>query len=125
MRAAINALAAMRRSDQQGRSWAVLGEMAELGAQSDAAHRDVGAAVAKSGVDKLVVVGAAARGIADGAVAEGFSTSDVVCVGDVDAAIDVLASARDGDVVLVKASRAAALERVAQRLLDQAAEARA
>ncbi len=126
MRAAINALVGMRRTvPQRGRCWAVLGEMAELGAHSDAAHREVGAVLAKSGVDKLVVVGAVARGIADGAVAHGFSASDVVSVGDVDAAVDALKDARDGDVVLVKASRAAALERVAQRLLEGTTEARA
>ncbi|HET9187459.1 MAG TPA: UDP-N-acetylmuramoyl-tripeptide--D-alanyl-D-alanine ligase [Acidothermaceae bacterium] len=122
MRAAISALVSMRRG---GRCWAVLGEMAELGVQSDAAHREIGAVVASSGVDKLVVIGAVARGIADGAVAHGFPTSDVVCVGDVGAALDALGSASGGDVVLVKASRAAALERVAQALLEQSAEARA
>ncbi len=122
VRAAIGALVAMRRG---GRCWAVLGEMAELGAQSSAAHREVGATVATSGVDKLVVVGKPARGIADGATAAGFSTSDLACVADVDEALNVLASARAGDVVLVKASRAAALERVAHRLLDRTAEARA
>ena len=92
---------------------------------SDAAHREVGAVVAAAGVDKLVVVGSHARGIADGAVAQGFSPSDVVCVSDVGAAAEALTGARDGDIVLVKASRSAALERVAQQLLDQATEARA
>jgi UDP-N-acetylmuramoyl-tripeptide--D-alanyl-D-alanine ligase len=123
MRAAIGALVAMRhRAAQGGRCWAVLGEMAELGEQSQAAHREVGAAVAQAGVDKLVAVGAAARGIAEGAAAQGFSSSDIFCVADVDAAIEVLTNARAGDVVLVKASRAAALERVAQLLLGDTAE---
>ena len=122
MRAAISALVAMRRS---GRCWAVLGEMAELGEQSRAAHRETGAAVAQAGVDKLVAVGAAARGIAEGAAAQGFSSSDISCVADVDAALEVLTSARAGDVVLVKASRAAALERVAQLLLGDTAGASA
>jgi UDP-N-acetylmuramoyl-tripeptide--D-alanyl-D-alanine ligase len=128
MRAAINALVAIRHTapaGRGGRCWAVLGEMAELGEQSENAHRDVGAVVAEAGVDKLVAVGVAAREIAEGAAAEGFSSSDISCVADVDAAVDVLADARDGDVVLVKASRAAALERVAQRLLGDTAEARA
>jgi UDP-N-acetylmuramoyl-tripeptide--D-alanyl-D-alanine ligase len=70
-------------------------------------------------------VGSAARGIADGAAEHGLASSDVFCVADVDGALEVLAAARPGDVVLVKASRAAALERLAQGLLDQSAEARA
>jgi UDP-N-acetylmuramoyl-tripeptide--D-alanyl-D-alanine ligase len=123
MRAAISALAAMRRNAQDGRCWAVLGEMAELGEESNDAHREVGAAVAKAGVDKLVAVGSAARGIAEGAAAQGFSSSDIFCVSDVEAAVEVLANARAGDVVLVKASRAAALERVARRLLGDREEA--
>jgi UDP-N-acetylmuramoyl-tripeptide--D-alanyl-D-alanine ligase len=123
MRAAISALAAMRRNAQDGRCWAVLGQMAELGEESNDAHREVGAAVAKAGVDKLVAVGSAARGIAEGAAAQGFSSSDIFCVSDVEAAVEVLANARAGDVVLVKASRAAALERVARRLLGDREEA--
>jgi UDP-N-acetylmuramoyl-tripeptide--D-alanyl-D-alanine ligase len=115
----------MRDNDHGGRCWAVLGEMAELGDESKHAHREVGAAVARASVDKLVAVGAAAHEIADGAAAAGLSSSDIFCVADVDAAVDVLANARDGDVVLVKASRAAALECVAQRLLGETAEARA
>jgi UDP-N-acetylmuramoyl-tripeptide--D-alanyl-D-alanine ligase len=125
MRAAVDALVAMRPPGGQGRCWAVLGEMAELGAHSAASHREVGAAVAKAGVDKLVAVGSAARGIADGAAEHGLASSDVFCVADVDGALEVLAAARPGDVVLVKASRAAALERLAQGLLEQTAEARA
>jgi UDP-N-acetylmuramoyl-tripeptide--D-alanyl-D-alanine ligase len=122
MRAAISALAAMRRNAQDGRCWAVLGQMAELGEESNDAPREVGAAVAKAGVDKLVAVGSAARGIAEGAAAQGFSSSDIFCVSDVEAAVEVLANARAGDVVLVKASRAAALERVARRQLGDPEE---
>jgi UDP-N-acetylmuramoyl-tripeptide--D-alanyl-D-alanine ligase len=115
MRAALAALAAM---GDGRRTWAVLGEMAELGEQTHDAHAGVGAVAAQAGVERLVVVGTAAAGIAEGAAAQGFSSSALYCVDDVDAAAAVLErDLQPGDVVLVKASRAADLQRVAERLL--------
>jgi UDP-N-acetylmuramoyl-tripeptide--D-alanyl-D-alanine ligase len=122
MGAALQALASMGRgtSDRppKRRTWAVLGEMAELGVHSAAAHQQVGAAAAAAGIDRLVAVGPVAAGIADGAVAQGFSSSGIDCVGDVDEAVALLdRELAAADVVLVKASRAADLQRIAQRLL--------
>jgi len=122
MGAALQALASMGRgtSDRgpKRRTWAVLGEMAELGVHSAAAHQQVGAAAVAAGIDRLVAVGPVAAGIADGAVAQGFSSSGIDCVGDVDEAVALLdRELAATDVVLVKASRAADLQRIAQRLL--------
>jgi UDP-N-acetylmuramoyl-tripeptide--D-alanyl-D-alanine ligase len=123
VRAALAALAAM---GQGRRTWAVLGEMAELGEEAHDAHAGVGAAAAQAGIDRLVVVGTAAAGIAEGAAAIGFSSSALHCVDDVDKAAQLLeAELQGGDVVLVKASRAADLQRVAERLLAAEARARA
>lgn len=103
MRAALGALAAIAVS---GRRWAVLGPMYELGEDGEAAHASVGA-YARS-IARTVAVGAPAYA-AD------------VDVADVAAAVAVLsAELRPGDVVLVKASRGAALERVARALLEDA-----
>lgn len=103
----------------EGRRWAVLGEMAELGPDSDAAHDRVGRLVIRLGVDGLVVVGAAAKPIRDAADQEGFyGQGDLFGVPDVDRAVAVLAEhVAPGDVVLVKASRAAGLERVVDGLV--------
>jgi UDP-N-acetylmuramoyl-tripeptide--D-alanyl-D-alanine ligase len=109
MRAALRAL-----MDLSGgrRTWAVLGEMRELGPAADDEHAAVGQVAVELGVDRLVLVGHQARAMA----APG---SDAVMVGDVEAAVDVLVSqVGAGDVVLVKASRAAGLERVAAALLE-------
>ncbi len=95
-----------------GRGIAVLGEMLELGEESEADHREIGRLAAALGVARVVAVGAGAAAIADGAGPIGES------VADVDAAIGaVSASLRPGDVVLVKASRGIRLERVADALL--------
>ncbi len=85
---------------------AVLGYLAELGDQEQAGHVQVGRVAAELGVDRLVVVGAAAAPIHDGAVAVPNWGGESVVVSDQDAAVDWLrASLRPGDVVLVKGSR--------------------
>ncbi len=100
-------------SSLPGRHVAVLGEMRELGEAHDRAHRELGSAAAGL-VDELVIVGAEAGGIAAGAAALG---DRVVVVPDRDAAVSVLRERlRQGDAVLVKASRGAALESVVETL---------
>jgi UDP-N-acetylmuramoyl-tripeptide--D-alanyl-D-alanine ligase len=99
-----------------GRRAAVLGEMLELGEASADGHRVVGEAAARA-ADWLVVVGQAAAGIAHGAVAAGMDPARVSIVPDVDAALEFLPPRlRDGDVVLVKASRGIGLERLVEGL---------
>jgi UDP-N-acetylmuramoyl-tripeptide--D-alanyl-D-alanine ligase len=101
-----------------GRHVAVLGEMLELGDASRDEHVRVGRHAA-SVVDALIVVGEGASGIADGAGEAGLAGAAASLVADRDAASALLASAlRPGDVVLVKASRSAGLERVAAALLE-------
>ncbi|MDX3215730.1 UDP-N-acetylmuramoyl-tripeptide--D-alanyl-D-alanine ligase [Streptomyces sp. ME02-6991-2B] len=122
MRAALRALAAMGRAAQArgGRTWAVLGEMAELGGEALAEHDAVGRLAVRLNVSKLVAVGGqAAAWVQMGAYNEGSWGEESVHVSDAEAAIDLLRSElRPGDVVLVKASRAVGLERVALALLD-------
>jgi UDP-N-acetylmuramoyl-tripeptide--D-alanyl-D-alanine ligase len=93
-----------------GRRIAVLGEMLELGKGAASGHREVGTAAAAT-CDLLVVVGPGASGIAVGAKAAGLDASRVLEAPDREAALDVLrARLRDGDVVLVKASRGVELD---------------
>lgn len=107
--AALAALAGLGAS----RRVAVLGEMAELGADAHARHLEVGRAAAELDVDLVVAVGDGAVGVADGAGDAGRA------VPDVDVALDTLRVwLRPGDAVLVKASRSARLERVTTRLLE-------
>ena len=99
-----------------GRPVAVLGEMLELGPLHDAAHREVGA-VAAGVVAELVVVGPGAAGIAEGAEAAGLAPARIHRVPDRETAIAILPTIlREGDVVLVKGSRGAALDAVADAL---------
>jgi UDP-N-acetylmuramoyl-tripeptide--D-alanyl-D-alanine ligase len=95
---------------------AVLGEMLELGDASDDGHHLVGEAAART-VDWLVVVGSGAVAIAEGAMSAGMDADRIFRVRDAEAALDLLpARLRDGDVVLVKASRGIGLDRVVDGL---------
>ncbi len=112
----IAALDTVARMQIPGRRWAVLGFMAELGDQTGAGHLLVGAELARCGFDGVVVVEARAAGIADGAREAGFD-GEIVTVVDVGEAGDAISlRARQGDVVLVKASRSVGMERVAMAL---------
>jgi UDP-N-acetylmuramoyl-tripeptide--D-alanyl-D-alanine ligase len=117
MRAALKTLAVMSRGKAR-RTWAVLGHMAELGDGSREAHMDLGRFLVRLDVSRLVVVGPDAGGIHAGAVLEGSWGEESVHVDDVEAAVAVLREQlAPGDVVLVKGSRSAGLERVADALL--------
>jgi UDP-N-acetylmuramoyl-tripeptide--D-alanyl-D-alanine ligase len=107
MRAALEALTAVGAGR---RTWAVLGRMGELGDEAAAAHAGVAAAARRLGVDELVAVDSPDYG-------------DARAVAGIDEAADLLrAELRTGDVVLVKASRAAGLEKLAAALLLVSAE---
>jgi UDP-N-acetylmuramoyl-tripeptide--D-alanyl-D-alanine ligase len=119
MRAALKTLAVMSRGKQR-RTWAVLGPMAELGDDTRDAHMELGRFVVRLDVSRLVVVGPEAGGIHAGAVLEGSWGEESVHVDDADAAVALLREeVAAGDVVLVKASRSAGLERVAAALLEE------
>ena len=128
MKAALQSLSTIGRGR---RSWAVLGEMAELGDATNAAHDEIGRLVVRLGIERLIVVqgpggatGAAvggrtgARALHLGAHLEGSWGGESELVTDVDDAVAILEQElAPGDVVLVKASRAAGLERVALKLI--------
>jgi UDP-N-acetylmuramoyl-tripeptide--D-alanyl-D-alanine ligase len=107
-----------------GRRVAVLGEMLELGKGAATGHREVGTAAAAT-VDLLVVVGRGASGIAAGARSAGLDPSRILEARDREAALDLLrVRLRDGDVVLVKASRGVELDVLVDALRAEFAGAR-
>jgi UDP-N-acetylmuramoyl-tripeptide--D-alanyl-D-alanine ligase len=113
VRAALKALAAIGRA-RPARTVAVLGEMAELGPDAAVEHDAIGRLAVRLDISRLIAVGGAARPIAHGAALEGSWDGESTWVADSDAALTLLQNElRAGDVVLVKASRAASLERVA------------
>lgn len=102
----------------EGRLIAVLGAMEELGTASAAEHERVGELAARLRVDRLIVVGKEARLVAIGATREGVEPERVTVCDTLDeAASAVRALAQPGDVILIKASRAVGLDRIAESLL--------
>jgi UDP-N-acetylmuramoyl-tripeptide--D-alanyl-D-alanine ligase len=110
-------LKAARWIARRGRLAAVLGHMAELGPISLEEHERLGELVVRIGVERLVTVGGPARAIARAAIREGQLPEEMASYEDPpEAAADVLGWTRAGDVVLLKGSRVAGLERVAEAL---------
>jgi len=111
------ALDALRHLAQDGRGFAILGHMAELGAISRASHEDIGEFAARAGLAGLIAVGEEAAPILAGARRVRSWTGEALALPDGAAALDAVANQlKPGDVVLVKASRAAHLEGVAMAL---------
>ncbi|TCJ90132.1 UDP-N-acetylmuramoyl-tripeptide--D-alanyl-D-alanine ligase [Nocardia alba] len=124
VRAALKALVTLAKSaDEPRRSWAVLGEMGELGDTSVIEHDAIGRLAVRLDVDRLIVVGTGrpSHGMHQGAVMEGSWGEESILVPDIDAAIALLDDEiAAGDVVLVKASKAVGLWAVAEHLTGAA-----
>jgi UDP-N-acetylmuramoyl-tripeptide--D-alanyl-D-alanine ligase len=96
---------------------AVLGDMLELGSETVRMHRDVGEFLAAQGLSRLIVCGTLGRELGEGARQGGMAGSQIDEVVDAAAAADRLKRiVRQGDVVLVKASRGMKMEQVVQVL---------
>jgi UDP-N-acetylmuramoyl-tripeptide--D-alanyl-D-alanine ligase len=116
VRAALNALVSLAAGR---RTWAVLGEMRELGDTSVDEHVSIGRLVGQLGVDRLVVVGDGAQPLITGATDERLWAEPPALVPDVEAAVELLErQLRPEDVLLVKASRVIGLERIVAALLS-------
>lgn len=116
VRAGLEALVACR---CDGRTVAVLGEMAELGVASEREHRSIGEFVAALGVDVLIGVGEAGEILVRGARDGGMEQARAFVARSPDDAVRACSDLGPGDVVLVKASRSVGLESVAHRLSAQ------
>lgn len=109
------ALSVLSKYDQ--RKVAILGDIKALGEYSYQAHKDLGLDVVKNGIDVLITIGEQASHIAQGANECGMDSSHIFSAMSVEEAQAELSGLiKANDVVLVKASRAMALERVTEFL---------
>lgn len=110
MAAALRTLALLSQ-ERGGRSWAFLGTMHELGEESSRDHSEIGQLAENLGIDHLVSIGNSdyCRSVGSEIQTHQFQSTD-------DAA-EMFQHFQSGDVVLVKASRAEALERLAESAL--------
>jgi UDP-N-acetylmuramoyl-tripeptide--D-alanyl-D-alanine ligase len=123
MRAGLKALAVIAgEAGRKRRSWAVLGEMAELGDDAILEHDRIGRLAVRLDVSRLIVVGTgrSMSAMHHAAVMEGSWGAESTMVADADAALALLrAELQAGDVVLVKASNAAGLGALADALVAE------
>ena len=110
------ALETLREVREEGRAAAVLGDMLELGAGTEAAHTDLGR-LAAGCVERLYLLGDLGKKVAQGALAAGFAPEAIKVARDhAEISRDLLAWLQPGDCVLVKGSRGMRMELVAQAL---------
>lgn len=117
VRAAIDVMKTL--ADQTGaRMTALLGDMLELGENTEAFHRSVGTYYAKKGGELLFTMGNLAENMANGALSAGISKGNIVSIPDYDSEAvtamgeHICRKLQRGDILLVKASRAVGAERV-------------
>jgi UDP-N-acetylmuramoyl-tripeptide--D-alanyl-D-alanine ligase len=113
MAAAIDTLARMRGGR---RTIAVLGDMLELGPQSEQLHRDVGRAVGDAGIDRLYATGNFAAAMIQGAMGGGMGGDCIFSGAKTDIIDRLLEELAPGDLVLVKGSRGMAMEQVVEAI---------
>jgi UDP-N-acetylmuramoyl-tripeptide--D-alanyl-D-alanine ligase len=97
---------------------AVLGEMRELGSQSESIHADLGRSIADLGVTRLIALGEKGRHLCQGAREAGMEPSACIWASSHEEVIDLLAGLQaDGEWILVKGSRAMVMERVVEGIV--------
>jgi UDP-N-acetylmuramoyl-tripeptide--D-alanyl-D-alanine ligase len=100
--------------------YAVLGDMLELGAYTEAGHREAGHLVADNKIDKLLVVGERSRDIARGARAAGMSDDDIFhFAATTEAGQFIEERLKPGDIILVKGSRAMRMEKIVEAIMAE------
>jgi len=117
MAAALTTLEALRKNQ---RAFFVVGDMRELGRQSQALHVELGALAARSGITTLFVTGDFADSVAQGASGVGMDTRHIITGSKEDLLGKLVQMLKPGDWVLVKGSRAMAMEDIVNRLHEWA-----
>ena len=111
-----SALELLKQADAKGRRIAVIGDMLELGEKELDYHRDSGRAIPRA-VDVVVGVGKRSQALLDGAREAGFAADALHHFANADEAGAFLKDfIRDGDLVLIKASRGIGLDKIVTML---------
>ncbi|MEK7625223.1 MAG: hypothetical protein AAB467_02620, partial [Patescibacteria group bacterium] len=119
-RSAIEVLAAL----PSKRHIAVLGDMLELGAETDASHREIGFRCAEHNLDFLITVGEASKQTATAAREAGIDENKIASFADSREAGKFLQEKlREGDIVLIKGSQGSRMERIVKEVMAEPLDA--
>jgi len=124
--AVITALHSIKHLDLgSGKKFAVLGDMLELGKHTERLHQKVGREVHLSGFDKLIVVGERALDIAKGALWAGMEKDDIFhFANNKSAGLFIQKRIKQGDLILVKGSQGARMEKIVKEIMADPLRAR-
>ncbi len=105
---------------EEAERYAVLGDMLELGPETENLHREIGLRVAELGINMLVTVGEASKHTASAAREAGMGEHHVITFADSISAGRFLQDViKEGDVVLVKGSQGVRMEKVVKELMAE------
>lgn len=107
-------------ASRPGRKIAVMGDMLELGAHAENAHREVGKFAAEHGIDLIFVKGNFAGWVTEGAFLGGMKMGEVFTFATNDElAKELLPLLKAGDTILVKGSRGMKMEEVVKQMEEK------
>lgn len=115
VKAALRTLALVK----QGRGIAVLGDMLELGRQTDSLHKEIGMFCAASGIEKLFLTGSFAETVAEEARKNGMNRSNICIAGKEEILAELKRILQAGDWVLIKGSRGMKMEVIPEGLKEE------
>jgi len=100
------------------RKWVILGDMLELGDLSEKMHREIGEKIIQTDVDCLITVGKEAQYIAQQAREKGFNQERIFSFDNALGVVSFLnPRIKNGDIILVKGSQAARMERIVKNMM--------
>jgi len=104
----------------EGKRWAVLGDMLELGSYTEEGHQLVGREIADLKIDYLITVGEKAKDIKKGALENGFPEDRVYSFGSTDEAGHFLQEQiKENDLILLKGSQGARIEKIVKEVMAE------
>jgi len=111
------ALEVLQKIKAEQRKLAALGNILELGEDTESGHREVGRKVAEV-AQVLFVVGDKARFIADEAEKAGLDKKNIFCYdSSSEAKIPIQKELQEGDVILIKGSQGARMEKISEEIM--------
>ncbi len=119
-KSALTTLSGVALKEAGAEYYAVLGDMLELGGETESAHREIGHLVAELGIHNLITVGAASKITAEAAIEAGLPAERVVCFDDsVEAGKYMQQKIQTGDVVLIKGSQGSRMEKIVKEIMAE------
>jgi UDP-N-acetylmuramoyl-tripeptide--D-alanyl-D-alanine ligase len=112
-------------SPEKSKKFAILGDIAGLGINTEITHREIGHYVAENGIDKLVTIGEMAKEIASAAKEAGMSEKSIFSFTDIKSANKFIQDKiKENDVVLVKGSAVMRMEKVVKEIMAEPLKAK-